>query len=248
METMPSPAFNEKTFDRFAYLTGTAPAARMTVRGTLDRATILFALAFVTAVLSWVVVSANPMLALPAALGGGILAFVVGLVTSFNPTAAAYLAPLYAATEGVFLGAVSLVFESRYPGIAMQAVLGTGVVTGVMFVLYRFRVIRATPTFTKIVLGLTMAVAVMYLIAFGMRMFGHAMPYLNDATPVGIGISLFLIGLAASNLILDFDVIERGEREGRPKAFEWYAAFGLLVTVAWLYIEVLRLLSKLNRR
>ena len=88
----------------------------------------------------------------------------------------------------------------------------------------------------------------MYLVAFGVRMFGGQMPFLNDATPLGIGISLFLIGLAAFNLILDFDLIEQGEAQGAPKAFEWYGAFALLVTVAWLYVEVLRLLSKLNRR
>ncbi len=245
---MPSPAFNEKTFDRFSYLTGTAPAARMTVRGTLDRATILFAIAVAMAAVSWVFVSSAPGLAMPVALGGALLAFVVALITSFNPTAAPYLAPLYAVVEGVFLGSVSRVFEGMYPGIAMQAVLGTGVVTGVMFVLYRFRVIRATPVFTKIVLGLTLAVAVMYMIALGVRLFGGHMPFLNDATPFGIGLSLFLIGLAAMNLIIDFDVIERGERTGQPKAMEWYSAFGLLVTVAWLYIEVLRLLSKMNRR
>ena len=245
---MPSPAFNEKTFDRFSYLTGTAPTARMTVRGTLDRATILFALAVAAAASSWVFVSSAPALAYPVAMGGALLGFGVAIATSLKPTAAPYLAPIYALLEGVFLGSLSRVLEASYPGIALQAMMGTGAVTGVMLVLYRFRVVRATPTFTKIVVGLTAAVAVMYLVAFGMRLFGGHMPFLNDATPIGIGLSLFLIGLAAMNLILDFDIIERGERTGRPKAMEWYAAFGLLVTVVWLYVEFLRLISKLNRR
>ncbi|RYH00652.1 MAG: Bax inhibitor-1/YccA family protein [Alphaproteobacteria bacterium] len=158
------------------------------------------------------------------------------------------MSPVYAVFEGVFLGAISRVFETLYPGIAMQAILGTGVVTGVMLVLYRFRVIRATPMFTKVVVALTLAAAVMYGVAFIAMMFGAQVSFLRDASPLGIGLSLFMIGLAASNLILDFDLIEKGEASGRPKAFEWYGAFALLVTVAWLYVEVLRLLSRLNRR
>ena len=243
-----NPVLNEDSFDRFAYMTGSAPVARMTVRGTLDRASILFALAVVSAAGSWALVASAPGLAMPVALGGAILAFLVGLVVSFKVETAPYLSPVYAVLEGVFLGAFSMVMNALYPGIAIQAVLGTGAVTGVMLLLYRSKVIRATERLKKVVIGMTLAVMVMYLIAFGMRMMGGSMPFLNDATPLGIGISLFLIGLAAFNLILDFDLIEQGERRGAPKAFEWYGAFALLVTVAWLYIEVLRLLSKLNRR
>lgn len=116
-----------------------------------------------------------------------------------------------------------------------------------MLLLYRARIIRATETFKKVVISMTAAVAVMFVIAIVMRLFGSTMPFLNDATPLGIGISLFLLGLASVNLILDFDLIEEGEATGAPKAMEWYAAFGLLVTVAWIYIEVLRLLNKLRR-
>ena len=243
-----NPVFNEKTFDRFSYLTGATPRARMTVRGTLDRASILFAVAVCAAAVAWVGVTAAPGLALPAALGGALVAFVLAMVVSFKPETAPYLSPVYAAFEGLFLGAISLVFERMYPGIAGQAILGTGVVTGVMLLLYRFRVIRATPTFTKVVVALTIAAAVMYGVAFVASMLGAHVSFLRDASPLGIGLSLFMIGLAASNLILDFDLIEKGEATGRPKVFEWYAAFGLLVTVAWLYVEVLRLLSRLNRR
>ncbi len=243
-----NPVFNEKTFDRFAYLTGTAPAARMTVRGTLDRASILFFVAFGAAALSWSLVSSAHGLAFPAAIGGALVAFVLALVVSFNPTSAPYLSPVYAVFEGAFLGAISQVLETRYPNIAGQAVLGTGVITGVMLLLYRFRVIRATPTFRKVVISMTLAVAILYGVAFVAMLLGARVPFINDPSPLGIGLSLFLIGLAASNLILDFDLIEQGERTGAPKAMEWYAAFGLLVTVAWLYMEVLRLLSKMNRR
>lgn len=243
-----NPVFNEKTYDRFSHIRLTARDSRMTMRGTLDRVSILFAIAVAAAAVAWVGVSAAPGLVLPAALGGALIAFVLAMVISFKPEAAPYLSPVYAAFEGLFLGAISLFFESRYPGIAGQAILGTGVVTGVMLVLYRFRVIRATPIFTKVVVALTIAAAVMYGVAFIATMFGAQVSFLRDASPLGIGLSLFMIGLAASNLILDFDLIERGEATGQPKAFEWYAAFGLLVTVAWLYIEVLRLLSRLNRR
>lgn len=243
-----NPVFNEKTFDRFAYLTGTRPAARMTVGGTLNRASILFAVAFATAAASWAFASATPALAYPAAVGAAIAAFVLAIVVSMNPATAPWLSPVYAAVEGVFLGAVSRGLEVSYPGVALQAVLGTGVVTGVMLLLYRFRVVRATPTFRKVVIAMTLAVAILYGVAFVAMLFGARVPFINDPSPLGIGLSLFLIGLAASNLVLDFDLIERGERTGAPKAMEWYAAFGLLVTVAWLYVEVLRLLSKLNRR
>ncbi len=243
-----NPVFNEKTFDRFAYLTGTAPAARMTVRGTLDRATILFAIAISSAALAWVGVSSAPGLALPAAIGGGILAFVLALVVSFNPTSAPVVSPVYAVAKGIALGTISRILEAQYPGIALQALMGTGAISAVMLGLYRFKVIRATPMLKRVVIGMTLAVMLMYLVAFGMFLFGAQMPLINDPSPLGIGISLFLIGLAAFYLILDFDLIEQGEAQGRPKAFEWYGAFALLVTVAWIYVEVLRLLSKLNRR
>ena len=183
-----NPVFNEKTFDKFAYLTGEAPASRMTMRGTIDRAAILFAIAVSMAALSWVFVSSAPALALPVTLGGAILAFVLAIAISFNPTAAPFVSPVYAVAEGVFLGALSRVLEARYPGIAAQGVLGTGVIFGVMLLLYRTRIIRATATFKKVVISMTAAVAVMYLIAVVMRLFGTSMPFLNDATPIGIGI------------------------------------------------------------
>lgn len=247
MASSHNPVFNEKTFSRFAYSTGAVSTSRMTVRGTLDRASILFAIAVSAAAFSWVFVSTASALALPLAIGGGILAFVLALVVSFKPETAPFLSPVYAVAEGVLLGALSRLFEAFYPGIAMQAVLGTGVITGVMLLLYRSKVIRATPMLKKVVISMTLAVGLMYVIAFGIRMFGYQMPLLNDSGVYGIGLSLFLIGLAAFNLILDFDLIEQGEAQGAPKSFEWYGAFALLVTVAWIYFEVLRLLSKMRR-
>lgn len=242
-----NPVFNEDTFDRFSYLTGEAPAQRMTVRGTLDRASILFAVAVSVAAVTAVLVAGAPGLAFPAIIGGAILAFITAIVISFKPELASSLGFVYAATEGVFLGAISYVMERLYPGIALQGILGTGIITGVMLALYRFQVIRATPAFKKIVIGMTLAVALMYGVGWIMFFMGMRIPYINDATPIGIGISVFLIGLAAFNLILDFDLIEQGAAQGAPKQMEWYGAFALLVTVAWIYIEVLRLLSKLRR-
>lgn len=158
----------------------------------------------------------------------------------------------YALCEGLFLGAVSAFFDfafrESYPGIIMQAVLLTFGTAGAMYALYAFRIIRATNTFKKIVITATMGIAVFYLIAMVLRLFGVEMPYLHDNGMIGIGISVFIVAIAALNLILDFDRIEQGATHGAPKYYEWYGAFGLMVTIVWLYLEILRLLSKLASR
>jgi uncharacterized YccA/Bax inhibitor family protein len=154
--------------------------------------------------------------------------------------------------EGLFLGAISAVFNAAfaesYPGIVMQAVLLTLGTAGAMFLLYQFRIIQATPTFKKVIIMATAGIALFYLIAIVLRLFGVQMPYLHDNSMIGIGISLFIVTIAALNLILDFDRIEQGAAQGAPKYFEWFSAFGLLVTLVWLYLEMLRLLSKLASR
>lgn len=241
-----NPVFNEGTFDRFSQ-TGAQAEGRMTLRGTLDRAYILFAVAVAAAAVSGVLTATSPGFAIPALAIGGVLAFVLALVVAFNPTLASSLGIAYAVAKGVALGAITTVLERVYPGIGLQAIVSTGVITGVMLLLYRSRIIRATPTFKKVVIGLTIAAVLMYVVSFVVSVAGVRVPYINDATPLGIGISLFLIGLAAFNLILDFDLIEQGTEQGAPKHMEWYCAFALLVTVAWIYIEALRLLSKLRR-
>jgi uncharacterized YccA/Bax inhibitor family protein len=155
-------------------------------------------------------------------------------------------APIYAALEGLLLGALSAILNLRYKGLPVQAVVLTVATLGVMLVSYRLGIIRATERFKTIVVSCTFAVAAFYVIALLMAMFGLYIPFLHEGGPIGIGFSLFVTGLAAFNLILDFDRIEQGVGRA-PGYMEWYAAFGLVVTLVWLYLEILRLLRKLRR-
>jgi uncharacterized YccA/Bax inhibitor family protein len=189
---------------------------------------------------------------MPWAIGASIGGFIVALIIIFKKSWAPYLALGYALLQGLFLGAISAVFEDafqdKYPGIIMQAVLLTfGVAIG-MFALYYFRIIQATNTFKKVVIGATIGIALFYLVAMIMNMFGAQMPYLHSNGAMGIGISVVIVIIAALNLILDFDLIEQGATQGAPKYFEWYCAFGLMVTIIWLYLEILKLLAKLASR
>jgi uncharacterized YccA/Bax inhibitor family protein len=189
---------------------------------------------------------------MPWAMGAAIGGFVVAMVIIFKKSWAPYLALAYALLEGLFLGAISAVFEAafaaKYPGIVMQAVMLTFGVAVAMFALYYFRIVQATATFKKVVIGATIGIALFYLVAMIMNMFGAQMPYLHSNGLIGIGISVFVVAVAALNLILDFDLIEQGASQGAPKYFEWYCAFGLMVTIVWLYLEILKLLSKLASR
>src|SRR5262249_16060969 len=150
--------------------------------------------------------------------------------------AAPITAPLYAMVEGVAIGALSMILEQAYPGIVIEAVAATFAVFGVVLLLYRARVLRATPVLTKVIITATGAIALTYLVSVGVMLFGGHVPFLNDATPLGIGISLFTSTIAALNFVLDFDMIERGANQGAPKFMEWYAGFSLLVTLIWLYV------------
>jgi uncharacterized YccA/Bax inhibitor family protein len=243
-----NPVLSEKTFsDSLLEL----QSERMTVRGTLNKFGLMFIMMLGGASFTWDLFykGVNVM---PWAFGAAIGGFVVALVMIFKKEWSPYLALGYALLEGLFLGAISAVFNAAfaqsYPGLVMQAVLLTLGTAGGMFLLYQFRIIQATPTFKKVIIIATAGIAVFYLIAIVLRLFGIQMPYLHDSSPIGIGISLFIVAIAALNLILDFDRIEQGAAHGAPKYFEWYSAFGLLVTLVWLYMEMLRLLSKLARR
>ncbi|RYG03177.1 MAG: Bax inhibitor-1/YccA family protein, partial [Chitinophagaceae bacterium] len=173
-------------------------------------------------------------------------------VSFFKPIWASFLAPVYALLEGAFLGGVSAVynnaFEAYAPNIVMQAVgLTFGVVIG-MFALYKFGVIKATEKFKSIVFAATAGIAIFYLLSIVLRLFGIQMPLIHESTTMGIVFSVFVVAIAALNLILDFDMIDKGAAMGAPKYMEWYGAFGLVVTIVWLYLEILRLLSKLAKR
>jgi uncharacterized YccA/Bax inhibitor family protein len=184
--------------------------------------------------------------------GGAIGGLVVAVIMSFKPTSSPYLAPLYGLLEGLFVGALSATinyaFRESYPGIIMQAVVLTFGAAVAMFILYNFRIIKVTERFRSIVFTATAGIAIFYLIAMVLRMFAIDIPFLHEGSMLGIGFSLVVIVVASLNLIMDFDMIERGAATGAPKYMEWFCAFGLLVTIIWLYIEILRLLSKISSR
>jgi len=242
-----NPALGKEAFNRHAYLTGADPASLMTIPGTLNKCLILTLFALTTAVFGWLMTAANQDLVVPLAIGSSLVAFVVAIVTVFKPEYSPTTAPIYALLEGLMLGSISQFLNAIYPGIAVSAAAITLAVLGLMLGLYRAGILRATPMFTKVVVIATGAIALVYIASLLMRLFGGRMPLLNDATPLGIGISVVICIVAALNFILDFDTIERGAEQGAPKYMEWYGAFGLMVTIFWLYLEVLRLLSKLRR-
>jgi uncharacterized YccA/Bax inhibitor family protein len=177
-----------------------------------------------------------------------LVGFAIAMVTVFKPQAARITAPLYAAAEGLVLGAISAIFEVRYDGIVLQAVLLTGGVFVMMLALYTKRIVKVDDRMRRGIVAATGAVLIVYLVSIVLRLFGSGVPMIHEAGPVGILFSLVVVGIASANLLLDFDLIEKGVQNGAPKWMEWYAAFGLLVTLVWLYLELLRLLSKLRSR
>jgi uncharacterized YccA/Bax inhibitor family protein len=189
---------------------------------------------------------------LPWIIASAIGGFILAIVICFTPRWASYLVPVYGLIEGVFVGGISAyynhAFAEQAPGIVMQAVGLTFGVVIAMYLLYRFRIIKATQRFKSIVFTATAGIAVFYLLGWVLRIFGLQMPFIHESTTIGIGISLVIVAVAALNLILDFDMIENGVAMGAPKYMEWYGAFGLLVTIVWLYLEILRLLSKFAGR
>ncbi len=231
----------------------------MTVKGTLNKFGFLFLMTLGTAWYSWRV-AAEGGNAYPLVLTGIFGGLVVALIIAFKKEWSPYLAPLYALLEGLFVGAVSAYFEyaaqSRYgsysggySGIVFQAVGLTFCVVAAMYLLYKFEIIKVTQRFKMIVMIATLGIGLFYLITWIVYLLGFAPPsFLFQGSLIGIGFSVFVVTLAALNLVLDFDMIEKGAAMGAPRYMEWYGAFGLLVTIVWLYVEILRLLSKLNRR
>ena len=223
----------------------------MTVRGTLNKFFLLFLLVMATASLTWSAYFQGKDVTAWIMVGafGGL---AVAITMAFKPMWANFLAPVYALLEGAFVGGISafysFAFAKTAPGIVMQAVGLTFGVVIAMYFLYRFQIIKATEKFKSIVITATVGIAIFYLIAMGLRFFSIDIPFLHEGSTLGIVFSLVIVGLAAMNLILDFDMIEKGSEMGAPKYMEWYGAFGLLVTIVWLYIEILRLLSKINSR
>jgi len=243
-----NPALSEKNFQNTVVID---PANAMTVRGTLNKFGFLFLMVMGTAFYSWKEFNTGgnvtPLIWI-GAIGGLIVAFVIIFKKEWAP----FLAPLYALLEGLFLGAISAIYNDAFgakaPDLIMNAIgltFGTAIA---MYFLYTFKIIRATQKFKAIILTATVGIAIFYFITMILGMFNINVSFLSQGTTFGILFSLFVVAIAALNLILDFDMIERGAEAGAPKYMEWYGAFGLLVTIVWLYLEILRLLSKLTSR
>lgn len=244
-----NPVLNAKTFERFSQI-GVA-GETMTLEGTINKSAFLLLLVVAAAAWPWYnyFTSAGTYDVYPTLMGGALIGFVFALITAFAPAYAALTAPIYAVCEGLALGSVSALYEHRWPGVVIPAVSLTFAVFAVMLIAYRAGVIRATQTFRTVVIVATSAIALLYLVDLGLIFFAGAnVPFIHEGGTIGILFSLFVVGLAALNLILDFSFVEEGVTHGAPKRVEWYAAFGLLVTLVWLYLEILRLLSKLRRR
>lgn len=221
---------------------------RMTASGVSRASLILLALFAPAAVWGWTQVDLDAGQFPSWILGAVVLGFVAVIAGTFKPTWARFIGPVYAVVQGALVGAISAVYASAYEGIVMQAVMGTFITVVVMAVLYATRTIRVTEKLRSIVMVATGAIFVFYLVSLGLSFFNVNVPLVWDAGPLGILFSLGVIILAAFNLLLDFDLIERGIKGGAPSYMNWYAAFGLMVTIVWLYLEILRLLSKLQRR
>lgn len=242
-----NPALTDKTFTGFAPVTDTST---MTIQGTVNKTALLLLLVLFSSSWTWNLYfsAGDPAVVIPWVFGGLISGFIVALVTVFKKQWAILTAPIYALLEGLALGGISAIFEARFPGIVIQAV---GLTFGTLFCLlmaYKSGMIKVTENFKLGVVSATGAIALFYVVSFLLSMFGIPIPFIHGSGIIGIGFSLFVVAIAALNLVLDFDFIENGAARGIPQYMEWYAAFGLIVTLIWLYIEILRLLSKLRSR
>lgn len=243
-----NPALNAKTFERAGALT--IPGEAMTLEGTVTKSALLILLLLLPATWMWgkIYTTPDPSAVMPWVMVGVLGGLVVAVVTVFKQAWAPVTAPIYAMLQGLVLGGFSAIFEVQFPGIVIQAVALTIGTFLCLLMAYRSGLIQATENFKLGVVAATGAIALVYLSSIVLSLFGIAVPFLHDSGPIGIGISLFIVTIAALNLVLDFDFIEQGVQSGAPRYMEWYAAFGLLVTLVWLYLEILRLLAKLRSR
>ena len=241
-----NPALNKKVFERVFALD---QEETMTVKGAVHKTVLLSMLALLSAtfVWRWLMSGADPAKVMPVMIAGVIGGLILALVTTFKIEWSGYTAPVYALFEGLFLGGISAFFNQIVPGIAFQAI---GLTFGVLFLmlfLYGTGVIRATEKLKMGIVAATGGIALFYLVSMIANLFGANISVFNMGL-VGIGIQVLIVGVAAFNLILDFNFIEEGEARNAPKFVEWYSAFSLLVTIVWLYVEILKLLAILARR
>jgi len=251
-----NPAFTDKIFSKERVFTSDET---MTIQGTMNKALLMLLLVVLGAAFTWKAyfesipvdstTVTTPTSVLIWMAIGGIGGLITSLVIIFKPSSSPIAAPIYAVLEGLFLGAISAFFAAQYTGtIIIQAVGLTFLTFFIMLTAYRTGLIKVTEKFRTIILVATGAIALMYFLTFILGMFGVNVGFIHSSGPLGIGISVVVIAIAALNLLLDFDFIDRASSQGAPKYMEWFGAFGLMVTLIWLYIEFLRLLSKLNSR
>ena len=212
----------------------------MTKQGAINKTFILAAILLFTASFSYSI--ASPILT----IGGAVIGLILVLVASFKQKTSPYIAPAYAAFEGLFVGGISAMYAIAFNGIILQAVGLTISILFVMLFLYKMEIIKVTEKFRSVIMMATGAIALVYLASFALSFFDINIPYLHEGGIIGIGISVAIIVVASLNLLLDFDLFDKGEAYGAPKYMEWFAAMGLIVTLVWLYVEILRLLSKIS--
>jgi len=221
----------------------------MTISGTMNKLALLFGFVLIGAFLTWSQFNAgmtdkvNMLM-----IGGGILGFILAMVIIFQKTTAKFLAPIYAICEGLLLGGISAIFEKAYPGVVFQAVSGSFAAFAIVLFLYKSRAIRYTQKFAAVMLTALLSICVIYLIQFFAGFFGRSIPLIFESGPIGIGFSAVVVVIAALSFIQDFNFIELATEKMLPKYYEWYGAFGVLLTFIWLYMEILRLLAKLRQR
>ncbi|SEH05169.1 Bax inhibitor-1/YccA family protein [Candidatus Venteria ishoeyi] len=238
-----NPALNKKAFSNFKPSNG---SDAMTIDGTVNKTLIMVILVGISAFITWGNVPSQYVK--PILIVGVILGLIVALITIFKKEWSPVTAPIYSIVEGGVLGIISFMFEAMFPGIVMQAILLTFGILFVLLMLYKSKVIKATENFKLGIFAATGGIALVYIISMVLRMFGTDIPLIHESGLVGIGFSFFVVVIASLNLVLDFDFIESGVDNKVPKYMEWYGAFGLIVTLIWLYLELLRLLAKLKSR
>jgi uncharacterized YccA/Bax inhibitor family protein len=243
-----NPALSDRAFS--GYMRVSQADAAMTIQGTANKALLLLLCVLLTASWMWSTYyqAIHPEGVMTWVMVGAIAGFIVALATIFKPTWAPISAPLYALLEGLVIGGLSAMFEAQFPGIVIQAVGLTFGTCLALLLAYKSRLIRATENFKLGVVAATGGIALFYLITLVLTFFGIRLPLMYGTGWASIGLSLFVVVIAALNLVIDFDYIEQGAARGAPKFMEWYGAFGLMVTLIWLYLEILRLLAKLRSR
>ena len=242
---MPNPIFNQNAISNERVLDGEP----MTINGAINKTFILFGLLVAASWIVWDLFSKGYTDKVSMLTVVGLVTSIISfIIIMFNRKAIAIAAPVYAASEGLVLGGISAVIDSKYPGIAFQAITLTFMALFSMLFLYRIGAIKCTEKFRSVLFISTFSILGIYLINFIGSFFGMQIPQINTSSTIGIGFSLVVITIASLNLIIDFDFIERGAQGMLAKSYEWYGAFGLMVTLVWLYIEILNLLTKLRDR